>query len=73
MLNGIATPELDKMLEVKPQSQVIGEFLDWLQNTKHYSICELIDEDDRYVSIMKSIEQLLAEYFGIDLNEVERE
>lgn len=42
------TPECDRLLEVAPFSQKIGEFIDWLHDTKHWSIAEEAtdDEDD---------------------------
>lgn len=80
MINGVSTPQLDKMLEVNPQSQVIGEFLEWLRNKKKYAICFLyadrIDDEEDTLSfepIEQPIEQLLAEYYGVDLNEAEKE
>ena len=33
------TPELDKMLRVKDESQAIGEFIEWL-GPKGMAICE---------------------------------
>jgi len=54
------TPELDKLSGVKDQSQPIGEFLDWLSYEKD-------------VRLPASIEQLLADYFDIDMDKVEAE
>lgn len=62
------TPELDKMHEVHDRSQTIGEFLD----TSGYVLAEY-DKYDELVPTSKSIEQILAEHFGIDLNKVEQE
>lgn len=88
----ISTPELDKMGLVQDKSQAIGEFLEWLQNTKGYTLAEYrhvnvdgedIDDDeyeesrrqyeDRLFPVRRQIEQLLAEYFEIDLDKVEAE
>ena len=61
----IPTPESDKALAVQKESQAIGAFLEWafehglLRRTHHA----------RY----NSIEVLLAKYFEIDLDKVEKE
>jgi len=75
------TPELDKMSKVKEESQKIGEFLDWLQNTKRITLAQWAaaiadeddDEQDRLVAIRQSIEDLLADYFKIDQVKAEQE
>ena len=41
-----STPELDKLHKVAPQSQKIGEFLDWLSDTKGLRVCKLHEHDD---------------------------
>lgn len=64
-------PECVKLAKVHDQSQPIGEFLDWLRNDKGYVICDL--EEHEYEPVGKTIEQLLAEYFEIDLKKVEQE
>lgn len=81
------TPMLDKMAGVKERSQVIGEFLDWL-GTQGMHLCTLQDvpmafwdeyqgamdvEEVTYWPVNKNIERLLAEYFGIDLDQAEQE
>jgi hypothetical protein len=56
--------EINRMLEVKERSQTIGEFLDWMKSqgwTFH--------NRGRHLDI----EKLLAEYFNIDLQQVEKE
>ena len=78
------TPQLNKLAAVSKSSQVIGEFLD----TSPYILCETVpcekyhsrlaaaaccSQDSHIVPTSKSIQQILAEYFGIDLQEVERE
>ena len=78
------TPELDKLAAISERSQAIGEFLD----TSPYTLCEavpckqfhLTPEAAEYCTVgqhlvptSKPIQQILAEYFGIDLQEVERE
>ena len=78
------TPQLNKLAAVSKSSQVIGEFLD----TSPYILCETVpcekyhsrlaaaaycSQDSHIVPTSKTIQQILAEYFNIDLQEVERE
>lgn len=78
----LPTGQCDKLIEVNEKSQAIGEFLEWLQGqgvvlARHHEH----DEDCPRRCAREaldwwsygSIEQLLAKYFEIDLNEVERE
>lgn len=75
MHNEISTPTLDKMLEIQKESQLCGEFLEWLQNK--YAMFELNvpREEPSYYGTGDyiNIEKLLAEFFEIDLEEAERE
>lgn len=82
-------PECERLHEVSPFSQKIGEFLEWLQSEKgivlgtyhehdencygsdSYRICGLC-RDELYPTRL-SIEQVLAEFFEIDLTKVENE
>ncbi len=59
-------PECEKLAEVAPQSQIIGEFLEWLSVTKEISF---VDRRIRY----DTTESLLAEFFDIDMEKVEKE
>jgi len=82
-----ATPEHEKLHKVQEKSQAIGEFLEWLTEEKRYSICQYVNtigevdcegEEIRfpvkgYLPILERIEQLLAEYFDIDLDKLELE
>lgn len=81
----VETPELDKMLKVKNESQAIGEFIESLREKGLY-ICREVDKeyglttvDDNgddystYVENTTSIEELLADFFGIDLKKCEEE
>lgn len=82
----VATPELERMSAVKDDSHKLGEFIDWLREEKGWLFaayhkhdhecnrghrCEL--RDDELVPQHTSIEKLLAEYFEIDLDKVEKE
>ena len=79
--------ECEKMLAVHEESQSIGEFLGWLQTEKkvmfhmehkHKSACCKKGENvcgwqGQCGYLHASIDQLLAEYFKIDLKKVEQE
>ena len=69
------TPMLDKMLKVKEQSQICGEFLEWLQS--RYAMFRLSEarEEPYYIGVGDyiNIEKELAEFFGIDLEKAEKE
>lgn len=56
----IPVPEVEKMKRVQAESQAIGRFLDWMLEKKRKPT-------------FWNIEQLLAEYYGIDLQKVEKE
>lgn len=63
-------PEHDKMYDVKELSQAIGEFLEM----SGYDLCEPTGRDYiPYVPVNKSITEILAEWFEIDLDKLEKE
>lgn len=64
-------PECEKLTKVADKSNIIGAFLDWL-NEKGYVLSEWDDHDKLY-PVHLSIEKLLAKYFNIDLVKVEKE
>lgn len=79
-------PECDKMVKVKPQSQAIGQFLEWLdeQNiqlatyhvhgehcTEHARECGYSEHD--LAPHRETIEELIARHFNIDMEKVEAE
>lgn len=77
----VETPECDRMLAVRDKSQAIGEFLEWAADGG-YSIGKVTRGRNwagqivpgHFVTIeATSIKQLLAEFFSIDLELVERE
>lgn len=53
-------PEHDKLKAVQADSQVQGEFLEWLMSEKG-------------IYLGQGIEEILAEYHAIDLNKIEAE
>ena len=66
-------PECDRAIAVKDKSQSIGEFLEWMELEKGL-VRAYYDEDyNVYRRAHGGIEKLLAEYFEIDLDKVERE
>lgn len=60
--------EHDKLKEIQDKSQAIGEFLDWCRWEKGWSL----HDGDRNVASY-NIEELLGEYFEIDLKKIEEE
>jgi len=62
-------PEHEKLQEIADQSQTIGEFLE----CNGYVLCQYEEEIDEFVPHRNSIEQILAEYFGIDLKKIDQE
>lgn len=67
----IDTPECDKLLAVSAKSQDLGEFLDWFLHFKGMTPSIWVGSELRPLKI--DINQVLAEYFEIDLNKVESE
>lgn len=55
-------PELEKMTKLKPKSDIIADFLDWMRSENK----PMPDTDLECTKVM-------AEYFEIDLDKVERE
>lgn len=80
------SPECEKLAMVSDESNKIGQFLDWL-SSKGVVLCTWEENDDEdtndympHVLLPANqyrggygINRLLAEYYSIDLDEVERE
>jgi len=70
------TPALDKMASVRNESQKIGEFLEYL-GQRRIILCEETDPplsyDAPYMPVNQDTEQLLADFFEIDLKACEEE
>jgi hypothetical protein len=68
--------ELERMAAVKDEAQNLGDFLHWLES-KYRLINKREAFENGYVPFGYSspinYEELLAEYFGIDLNQCEKE
>jgi hypothetical protein len=64
------------MEAIMNESQRIGEFVDWLQEKGIY-LCEYRSYTDSSIVELdrtrKNIQDLLAEFFGIDLDKIEAE
>ena len=80
----VKTPELDKMLVIQDKSQKIGEFLEWLSEqdielmTQPEEQCSDCYERENCGGVMmmyisRSKEQMLADFFDIDLVKCEQE
>lgn len=72
------TPTLDRMLEIQENSQLCGKFLEWLQS-KYTMYDKKIKRESPLMDVMRdtgdyiNTENLLAEFFDIDLDEAEKE
>lgn len=73
-----ACPECEKLASVSEKSNELGHFLDWLINENNYVLCEWTEDDAEkdyrrvYLGSNK-INEILAEFFHVDLNKVEQE
>lgn len=65
-------PEHEKMKKIADKSQTIGEFLEWI-NQEGYAIGEFNRMSGELDTSRKSIQDLLAEFFDIDLNKIDKE
>lgn len=66
-------PEHDKLMAISDISQEIGEFLDFGLEAQGILLAEFEPEGNRLRMTNRSIPEILAEYFGIDRKEIERE
>lgn len=71
----IETPMLERMREVQEESQLCGEFLEWLQGKFAMFKKRATEEEAYYIGSGEYIntEKILAEFFDIDLVQAERE
>ena len=74
-MSKVNTPTLDRMLEIQEQSQLCGEFLDWLQHKYAMFNLSVSRENPFYHGVGDYIntEKILAEFFDIDLEQAEKE
>lgn len=71
-----STPNLDKMMANTDWTQHLGGFLDWLLNTKGLQICRYTSDGSTsplFVPEYRTVNQWLADYLDIDLEEMDRE
>jgi len=68
-------PEHEKVRKVQDKSQIIGEFLYWLNSTKGLSICRLglHGRREEFLPICYPTTDLLGEFFEIDMKKLEKE
>lgn len=69
-------PEHEKLEVIKDESQAIGAFLDWLQNERQptLQLCAVTNHADHpFQPTYFGIQELLAEYFDINLKKIEDE
>ncbi len=82
-------PEHEKLKAIKPQSQAIGEFLEWLWSKKNIELAikhqhgvSCLDEHERircgyssgeYMPAFEDTRKILAEFFEIDEEKLEVE
>lgn len=64
-------PECERMATIRDKSQAIGEFLDWLAEEKGLRLYQR--NGANFDRPYNRTEELLAEFFDIDLNKVEQE
>jgi hypothetical protein len=66
-------PEHEKLKKIQDQSQICGEFLEWLNSEYEIVLCQSRGKLDLYYPCSQSREKLLAEFFDIDLDKLETE
>jgi hypothetical protein len=71
-------PEHDKLSKIRDESQVIGEFLEWLYDEKEVILCkvrgdEYADTYGLHSPVNLNTQDLLADFFEIDLTKLEQE
>lgn len=64
-------PECEKLAKVSEKSQELGVFLEWLMG--EYHLCNYDHRIEQYWPTHNTVENILAEYFHIDMEEVNRE
>ena len=70
--------ECDKMVEVREESVLLSDFVDWLRE-HGYAVCKRVDHEGflypvEYTPLMDGqFERLFGGFFGIDVDKVEQE
>lgn len=68
------TPELDRLAAIHDDRTVISDFIYWL-GTQGIHMMRWVksDDDEGWVPVGRDAEQLIADYYEIDLKKVEKE
>lgn len=70
-------PEHEKLKSVKRESEIVQSFIDWLFDETNMLICEFDQDGDwyegRYPQVRLTREQIMAQYFDIDLQKLSEE
>ena len=66
-------PQCEKVAAKQKESQVIGEFVGWLQDEKGVIFAKWDDDMGRPVLAGFQLESMLLEFFGIDVQAREKE
>lgn len=68
-------PEHEKLHKISDKSQAIGEFIEWLAQEKKLHLAEFAptSREGLMWHAMCDIQELLAEFFEIDRDAIERE
>ena len=73
-------PEHDKLTKVSAESQTIGEFLEWLEDTEKVHLARYEELEgflggprEMLTPYHYDISELMAKFFGIDLDKIEAE
>jgi hypothetical protein len=69
----VEMPEHEKLAKIQRESQVCGEFMDWLFSEKGIVLAKYDDETRRLWPSGAVVVDLLAEFFGIDQAKIEDE
>jgi len=79
----VPTPELDRQRDIihSGKAGTIQEFIDWLRDEKKYVLAEwseaskqpMSGQDQELFPVFVQPEQLMADFFKIDLNKIEAE
>jgi hypothetical protein len=59
-------PEHAKLSVIRDESQKCGEFLEWLEHEKGYTLHHYVEGSEHAYPVYESTQSLLAEFFGID-------
>jgi len=68
-----ATPHTDLMKAVRREANAIGQFIDFFCQMKRLHLCKLNDAGDTFSPADENTMDLIAQFFGVDLKEVQKE